>query len=205
MIGRLQGTLAIKKPPFLLIDVNGVGYEVLAPMSTFYQLPEVGAMVQVFTHFYVREEAQVLYGFYEEKERALFKTLIKISGVGPKMALTILSGMEVNKFIQCVESKDATLLVRLPGVGKKTAERLILEMAGKLAKQEAFEHDFSHKLFAVDAVNSEIKEAEEEAIGALISLGYKPPEASRAILNVSFEGASTQELIKRALQGLAKA
>jgi len=204
MIGRLQGHLAIKKPPFLLIEVNGVGYEVLAPMSTIYQLPEIGGSVKLWIHFHVREDAQILYGFHEERERVLFRTLIKISGVGPKMALTILSGIEVSKFIQCVESRDANPLVRLPGVGKKTAERLLLEMAGKLAKQELFESDFSHRLLETKLGESSLKESEEEAIQALISLGYKPQDANRAILKVGTEGATTQDLIRLALQGLAK-
>jgi Holliday junction DNA helicase RuvA len=205
MIGRLRGILEVKKPPYLLIEVGGVGYELQAPMSTIYKLPEVGSPVTLFTHFQVREDAQVLYGFYEERERTLFKALIKVSGVGPKMALTILSGMDVLQFIKCVDNRETALLVRLPGVGQKTAERLIIEMAGKLNVAVSEHENFSRKLFE-DAVDTTSPRAvEEEAVSALIALGYKPQEATRAIGRVLFEGASSQELIRRALQGLARA
>jgi Holliday junction DNA helicase RuvA len=205
MIGRLRGILEIKKPPYLLIDVNGVGYELQVPMSTIYQLPEVGGIVTLLTHFHVREDAQVLFGFFEERERVLFKTLIKISGVGPKMALTILSGIDVATFIQCVDRRDYAPLVRLPGVGKKTAERLILEMAGKLAKTSE-DIDFSRRLFEKIEESTSVlgSGAEEEAISALITLGYKPQEASRAVAKVEHEGATSQELIRHALKSFAK-
>ncbi|HQW58503.1 MAG TPA: Holliday junction branch migration protein RuvA, partial [Gammaproteobacteria bacterium] len=189
----------------LLIEVGGVGYELQAPMSTIYKLPEVGSPVTLFTHFQVREDAQVLYGFYEERERTLFKTLIKVSGVGPKMALTILSGMDVLQFIKCVDNRETALLVRLPGVGQKTAERLIIEMSGKLNNVVSSENEnFSRRLFEeiIDAASP--RAIEEEAVSALIALGYKPQEATRAIGRVLFEGASSQELIRRALQGLAR-
>ncbi|HQZ87294.1 MAG TPA: Holliday junction branch migration protein RuvA [Gammaproteobacteria bacterium] len=205
MIGRLRGILEVKKPPYLLIEVGGVGYELQAPMSTIYKLPEVGSPVTLFTHFQVREDAQVLYGFYEERERTLFKTLIKVSGVGPKMALTILSGMDVLQFIKCVDNRETALLVRLPGVGQKTAERLIIEMSGKLNNVVSSENEnFSRRLFEeiIDAASP--RAIEEEAVSALIALGYKPQEATRAIGRVLFEGASSQELIRRALQGLAR-
>jgi len=205
MIGRLRGILEVKKPPYLLIDVGGVGYEVLAPMSTIYQLSEVGSVVTLWTHFQVREDVQALYGFYEERERALFKALIKVSGVGPKMALTILSGIEVSQFIQCVDRRETAPLVRLPGVGKKTAERLIIEMAGKLDVSAETHESFSRILFEEAVETHSPKRIEEEAVSALISLGYKPPEATRAIAKVLYEGASSQELIRRALQGLARA
>ncbi len=199
MIGRLSGILIEKKPPFLLIDVNGVGYEVQSPMSTIYQLPNLNESVVLSIHMYVREDIQVLYGFYNEAERALFRTLIKTSGVGPKMALTLLSGMDVKMFIQCVEQRDVAPLVRLPGVGKKTAERLIVEMAGKLDSMgEDFE--FKNKMIysPVQEVPSHI--AENEAISALIALGYKPQEASRAVSAIQDEGLTSQELIRRALK-----
>ena len=200
MIGRLRGTLELKKPPFLLIDVGGVGYEVQAPMSTIYQLPEIGSPVTLLTHFHVREDAQILFGFYEERERALFKALIKISGVGPKMALTILSGMEVPHFIQCVDRREVASLVRLPGVGKKTAERLIIEMAGRLDVSITSEDSFSRKLFEQIQDTPSPRAMEEEAVSALIALGYKPQEATRAISKVMWEGASSQELIRMALR-----
>ena len=207
MIGRLRGTLAIKQPPFLLIEVNGVGYEVQAPLSTIYQMPEVGNTVVLLTHFLVREDAQTLYGFYSEPERLLFRTLIKISGVGPKMALTILSGMEVTQFIECVHLQEAGPLVRLPGVGKKTAERLILEMKGKLgsAGGEGDNIFGSDLLQPIVRQRDPVKMVEEEAIAAMIALGYKPQEATRAVAKVVYEGANSQELIRRALQGLVKA
>lgn len=204
MIGRLQGIVAAKKPPFVLIDVTGVGYECMAPMSTFYQLPEIGCSVTLLTHFYVREDAQVLYAFFEERERALFKALIKVSGVGPKMALTILSGIDTKEFIRCVDSRDIAPLVRLPGVGKKTAERLVIEMAGRLDKSMPEEEHFSRKLFEQITGGAVAHLAEEEAISALITLGYKPQEASRAVNRVLTEGASSQELIRNALKSMAK-
>jgi Holliday junction DNA helicase RuvA len=203
MIGRLRGALALKKPPFLLVDVEGVGYECQASMSTIYQLPEVGESVTLLTHLVVREDAQLLYAFYDEKERALFKTLIKISGVGPKMALTILSGMDVSMFLQCIERKDVGYLVKLPGVGKKTAERLVVEMTGKglsgITEDFCFS-DFSEKIGEKNAG------AYEEAVGALIALGYKPQEASKAVSAASNDQSesSTQDLIRTALQGLAR-
>lgn len=203
MIGRLRGILEIKAPPFLLVEVGGIGYELQAPMSTLYQLPEVGSKITLFTHFYVREDMQVLYGFYEERERALFRALIKVSGVGPKMALAILSGMEVPYFIQCIEQRDLLPLVRLPGVGKKTAERLIIEMAGKLEDVWPAEKSFSKKSSEANLELSS-KTIEREAASALVALGYKPQEATSAIAKVMVEGLSSQELIRRALQGLAK-
>jgi Holliday junction DNA helicase RuvA len=207
MISRLRGILDSKTPPFLLIDVNGVGYELQAPMSSIYQLPDCGQAVTLLTHHYVREDAQVLYGFCTEQERALFRSLIKISGVGPKMALTILSGMEWEAFVLCVERRDTAPLVRLPGVGKKTAERLLIEMAGKLTSQFA-EEDFSSKILIKNSQSGKVTVAAayEEAVSALIALGYKPQEASRAISKVHEleEELSSQELIRRALQGMAK-
>jgi len=195
MIGRLSGVLEAKSPPHLLIDVNGVGYEIQAPMSTIYQLPDVGQKVTLLTHFYVREDAQILFGFGEERERALFKTLIKVSGVGPKMALVILSGMDVAQFMRCIDTREIAHLVRLPGVGKKTAERLVVEMSGKLGFSVANDDH----LLASHAPRL----IEEEAVSALIALGYKPVDASRIIHQVMFEGATSQELIRRALQSLA--
>ncbi len=201
----IRGILEIKKPPYLLIDVGGVGYELQVPMSTIYKLPEVRSPVTLFTHFQVREDAQMLYGFYDERERALFKALIKVSGVGPKMALTILSGMDVLQFIKCVDNRETAMLVRLPGVGQKTAERLIIEMAGKLNNVVGAEtENFSRRLFEESLDTASPRVIEEEAVSALIALGYKPQEATRAIGKVLFEGATSQELIRRALQGLAR-
>jgi Holliday junction DNA helicase RuvA len=205
MISRIRGTLESKKPPFILIDVSGVGYELQVPMSTLYHMPDIGKTVTLLTHFHVREDVQVLFGFFEERERALFRSLIKVSGVGPKMALGILSGMDVATFILCVERKDVAPLVRLPGVGRKTAERLLIEMAGKLAKAVPDEGEFSRKLFEKIEINSP-KMAMEEALSALLALGYKPPEAQRALGKIQDENEtlSCQELIRKALQGMAK-
>jgi len=204
MISRLRGNLESKKPPFLLVDVNGVGYEVQVPMSTIYQLPECGNVITLLTHHHVREDAHILYGFYEERERALFRALIKISGVGPKLALTILSGMDTTAFLFCVEHRDIDTLVRLPGVGKKTAERLLVEMAGKLKAPYASDDGFSARLLEKPRKEANFKFAYEEAIAALIALGYKPQEATRAVSVVEEDGLVTQELIRRALQGMAK-
>ena len=205
MISRIRGTLESKKPPFILIDVSGVGYELQVPMSTLYHMPDMGKTVTLLTHFHVREDVQVLFGFFEERERALFRSLIKVSGVGPKMALGILSGMDVATFILCVERKDVAPLVRLPGVGRKTAECLLIEMAGKLAKDVPDEGEFSRKLFEKIEMNSP-KMAMEEALNALLALGYKPPEAQRALGKIQDENSdlSCQELIRKALQGMAK-
>lgn len=204
MISRLRGILESKTPPFLLMDVNGVGYELQAPMSTIYQLPDCGQTITLLTHHYVREDAEVLYGFFAEQERTLFRSLIKISGVGPKMALTILSGIEWEAFVLCIERKDVAPLVRLPGVGKKTAERLLIEMAGKLSSQFS-EEGFSTKILVKNTQSQTPAHfAYEEAVSALIALGYKPQEASRAVSKTHEEGLTSQELIRRALQGIAK-
>ncbi len=199
MIGRLRGILEIKKPPYLLIDASGVGYELQAPMSTIYQLPDIGQTVTLFTHLVVREDAHLLYGFYQEKERALFRTLIKVSGVGPKMGLTILSGMEVSYFLQCVERRETAALVGLPGVGKKTAERLVVEMAGKLLMPSE-NMNFSRKIFESGIEESSFQGRQEEAISALIALGYKPQEASRVVAKIEGENLSSQEIIRSALK-----
>jgi holliday junction DNA helicase RuvA len=207
MIGRINGILEIKKPPFLLIDVGGVGYEVQVSLSTFAKLPAIKQSVVLMTHLYVREDAQVLYGFYDEAERALFRALIKVSGVGPKLALTILSGISVPQFIQCVEGRDYAPLVRLPGVGKKTAERLIVEMAGKLKTSFAEEFEYVDVLLPADVATTPPDTAEKEAIAALIALGYKPQEASLAINTVtakSEESLNSQELIRQALRAKAR-
>lgn len=194
MIGRLQGVLLGKQPPKLLIDVCGVGYEVESPMSTFYHLPEVGQAIVLHTHFVVREDAQALYGFYQLSERKLFRSLIKISGVGPKLALTILSGINPDEFVHCVMNKDASSLTRLPGVGKKTAERLLVEMTDKLKDWQ------SQSGVAPDKPKASC--ANDEAVSALIALGYKPQEASRMVSNVSQDTLSTEEIIKAALSGM---
>ena len=197
MIGRLRGEIVAKRPPHLLVDVNGVGYELEAPMSTFYDLPAVGAAVLLHTHLVVREDAHVLYGFARETERALFRSLLRVSGVGPKMALAILSGMNADEFARCVQRDDTAALSRLPGIGKKTAERLIIEMRDRLARLD-------DEAFAVaarpHATGAGAPSALEDAVSALIALGYKAPEASRMVRAVSAEGLASEDLIRAALK-----
>jgi len=199
MIGSLRGRIAVKAPPQLLLEVGGVGYELEAPMSTFYGLPGVGEEVRLLTHLVVREDAQVLYGFATAAERQLFRNLLKVSGVGPKIALGILSGTTVEGFAACVSSNDTAALTRIPGVGRKTAERLVIEMRDRLSGDE---------LAAVPGFipESAAGGAEGEAFAALVALGYKPAEASRLIKaagtsNASDAAATTEDLIRRALQG----
>lgn len=181
MIGYLKGELAEKQPPVLIIDVHGVGYEVEAPMSTFYRLPAVGSEVKLLTHFVVREDAQLLYGFSTAQERTLFRTLIKVNGVGPKMALTILSGIEAEDFARCVAHDDTASLVRLPGVGKKTAERLIVEMRDKMKDWATEMPSASVDTPMIEFAESITKDGRQEAESALIALGYKPAQATKAI------------------------
>jgi Holliday junction DNA helicase RuvA len=202
VIGRLRGTLLEKRAPHLLVEVGGVGYELDAPMSTFYGLPEVGETVVLHTHLHVREDSHTLYGFGGESERALFRSLIKVSGIGAKLALTILSGINPEAFIQCVQQQDAAALVRLPGVGKKTAERLIMEMRDRIT-------DWEGAATAVPGASAGGSPAApnplEDAVTALIALGYKPPEASRMVRGV--EGGAelpSEEIIRLALQSSLK-
>jgi len=199
MIGSLRGRIAIKAPPQLLLEVGGVGYELEAPMSTFYGLPGVGEEVRLLTHLVVREDAHVLYGFATAAERQLFRNLLKVSGVGPKIALGILSGTTVEGFAACVSSNDTAALTRIPGIGRKTAERLIIEMRDRLSGDELAAAPGSIPESAAGG-------AEGEAFSALVALGYKPAEASRLIKAAGASGASdaaptTEDLIRRALQG----
>jgi Holliday junction DNA helicase, RuvA subunit len=200
MIGRLRGILLDKKPPQLLLEAGGVGYEVEAPMSTFYQLPATGVEVVLHTHLVVRDDAHLLFGFASERERSLFRALIKVNGVGAKMALAILSGMNADAFARCIQEGDTASLTRLPGIGKKTAERLIVEMRDRLADwQEA------GVLPVVMALpTAEVRDEIKDAVSALVSLGYKPPEASRMVSSVSTDGRSSEEIIREALKGAMK-
>lgn len=199
MIGSLHGVIREKQPPQLLLDVNGVGYEVDAPMSTFYRLPEVGQSVTLFTHLVVREDAHLLYGFFSHEERLLFRTLLKVNGVGPRLALTILSSINPDEFVQCVVHNDTASLIRLPGVGKKTAERLIIEMRDKLA---AWQQDSPIELNILTPVTERGSRNQvlQDAISALIALGYKPQEASRAVAKVDDGALSSEEIIRKALR-----
>ncbi|MEW8505298.1 MAG: Holliday junction branch migration protein RuvA [Candidatus Thiodiazotropha sp.] len=197
MIGRLKGELAHKQAPNLLLDVNGVGYELEAPLSTFFTLPDCGKPVTLFTHLAIREDAHVLYGFATESERILFRSLLKVSGIGAKMALAILSGMSADEFSRCVESEDVASLVRLPGIGRKTAERLIVEMRDRLAK-----------LGDLAPTGGQLQRdrttgpgsATAEAVAALVALGYKPQEASRMVKAVAEDEMESESLIRAALQ-----
>jgi len=199
MIGRLRGRVIDKQPPFLLLDVNGVGYEIEAPMSTFYTLPAAQEEVVLHTHLAVREDAHVLYGFAREAERRLFRALLKVSGVGGKMALGVLSGMTAEEFSQAVQAGDLAALTRLPGVGKKTAERLVIEMRDKLDKI-----GISPAGGGVAASAQAPGGADQDAVSALVVLGYRPPEASRMVSKVYEEGMDTEAIIKAALQGTVK-
>ena len=197
MIGALRGRIASKSPPQLLLEVGGVGYEIEAPMSTFFRLPAVGQETRLLTHLVVREDAHVLYGFASEEERVLFRNLLRVSGVGPKIALALLSGMTVEGFAQCVRNQDVAALTRVPGIGRKTAERLLVEMRDRL----------DGMVVAVPSGASgdaTVTSAESEAFGALIALGYKPQEATRLLKSVGEGAYSTEELIRRALQSAAR-
>jgi Holliday junction DNA helicase RuvA len=199
MIGFLKGRLAVKQPPMLLVDVNGVGYEMEAPMSTFYGLPATGDSVALFTHLVVREDAHILYAFGTEGERRLFRGLLKVSGVGPKIALGILSGASVDDFLRTVEAEDVAMLTRIPGIGRKTAERVIIEMRDNVKKLSMPDSRDN------PAVLGAAMTPQGEAFSALIALGYKPPEVVRLLKTVDEPGLSTTDIIRRALKSAAKA
>ena len=202
MIGFLRGKLVHKAPPFLVLDVQGVGYEVEAPMTTFYDLPAINEEIKLHTHLVVREDAHILFGFSTEADRTLFRTLIKVNGVGPKLALTILSGQTAEEFHRCIQDNDTQTLVRLPGVGKKTAERLVIEMRDRLP-------DLGNSVMtsigqtgqgsALSAGNPK-----QEAVSALCSLGYKPLDASKMVQNINTEGKNCEDIIRLALQGAVR-
>ncbi|WP_254274752.1 Holliday junction branch migration protein RuvA [Halomonas sp. 3H] len=196
MIGRLRGTLLEKQPPWLVVDVAGVGYELEASMNTLVALPGSGEPVALYTHLTVREDAHLLYGFLREQERALFRALIKVNGVGPKLALAILSGMDEAAFMRCVMDDDAKALTRLPGVGKKTAERLIIEMRDRFPHWEPSGDALAGLAGAAPEPGQQDPLADAEA--ALVSLGYKPAEAARMLVGLEGEG-STEAMIKAAL------
>ena len=201
MIGRLRGTLAEKQPPHLLLDVNGVGYELEVPMTTLYRLPAVGEPLSLHTHQVVREDVHLLYGFFEKRERELFRELIRLNGVGPKLALALMSGLEVDELVRCVQAQDTAALVKVPGVGKKTAERLLVELKDRFKAWESIPS--IAPLVVEPQLAQAVSSAENDAVSALISLGYKPQEASRAVAAVKEEGMSSEDLIRRALRGMA--
>ena len=199
MIGSLRGRLTAKHPPQLLIDVGGVGYEIEAPMSTFYGLPPTGTDVSLFTHLVVREDAHILFGFGTERERRLFRELLKVSNVGPKLALALLSGMSVENFLMCIEAQDADTLVRIPGVGRKTAERLLIEIRDRVKGFGEIAGIVVSAGGAEPAVG-----AQAEAFSALVALGYKPAEVTRLLKSVDASVQTTEELIRRALQAAVR-
>ncbi len=200
MITRLRGRLLEKQPPFLVVEVGGLAYELQASMNTIYKLPEIASEIVLHTHFVVREDAQSLYGFLELRERALFRTLLKVNGIGPKIALAILSSIEPDQFVRSVTEQQATDLQRLPGIGKKTAERIIVEMRDRLSDWQM--EDISITLPALATRPLGGKRIEQEAINALITLGYKPQEASKAIAHIAKENLTVEELIRQALKSM---
>jgi Holliday junction DNA helicase RuvA len=203
MIGRLRGILLEKQAPDILLDVHGVGYELQSPLGTIVRLPPIGQEVVLHTHFAVREDAQQLFGFWTREERELFRTLVKVSGVGPKLALAILSGMDADEFVLCVQRNDTSALVRIPGVGKKTAERLIVEMRDRLREWRPDLAAARGTVAAPDIAAASRNRVLADAESALIALGYKPQEAARAISAAQGDDESTsEELIRRALKGM---
>jgi len=202
VIGRLRGTLAEKQPPHLILDVNGLGYELEVPMTTLYRLPPVGQALTLHTHLVVREDAQLLYGFYERRERELFRELIRLNGVGPKLALALMSSLEVDELVRCVQAQDTSALVKVPGVGKKTAERLLVELKDRFKAWETVPAMFELVPDNGAAPRAPQPTAETDAVSALVSLGYKPQEASKAVSAVNEKGLSSEDLIRRALKGM---
>lgn len=206
MIGRLRGTVLEKQPPEVLLEVGGIGYEVQMPMSCFYELPEVGQEAIIFTHFVVREDAQLLYGFNKKSERELFREVIKANGVGPKLGLAILSAMTASQFVLSVEQEDITTLVKIPGVGKKTAERLLVEMKDRLkgwGEGDLFTpaQDMAASNAPIQNPSSQAR-AEDEAVSALVALGYKPQQASKVVSQVAQPEMSSETIIREALRSM---
>jgi Holliday junction DNA helicase RuvA len=198
VIGRLHGVLLRKEPPALLVDAGGVGYELEAPMTTFYDLPAVGEPVTLYTHLVVRQDAHLLYGFVRESQRRLFRELLKVNGVGPRVALAVLSGLSDAEFSRCVVDEDIARLTKVPGIGRKTAERLVIELRDKLPKDIPLPASTT-----APAVPLAPGDPVSEAVSALVSLGYKPNEASRAVRGVSTQGLGAEEIIRQALKGMA--
>lgn len=202
MIGFLRGKLFAKTPPSLVLDVQGVGYELEAPMTTFYTLPAVGEELTLYTHLVIREDAHSLFGFSTQDDRLLFRSLIKVNGVGPKLALTILSGLSAAEFRRCIDDNDSHALVRLPGVGKKTAERLIIEMRDRLPDVGAAVSTSSPSL--PGTVPTSVASPKQEAISALCSLGYKPQDATKMVQAIDVPDKSCEDIIRLALQSTVR-
>lgn len=210
MIGRLRGTLIEKFPPEILIECSGVGYEVTMPMTSIYALPDLEHEAIIYTHFVVREDAQLLYGFANKVERKLFRLLIKVNGVGPKLALAILSNMSANQFVSCVMHDDISAIVKIPGVGKKTAERLLIEMRDRLKDWQteqltltgAESESASHVPLEESNESTFINDHKGDAINALISLGYKQAQADKAVKSVYQREMSSEDIIRDALKAM---
>jgi Holliday junction DNA helicase RuvA len=198
MIGLLRGVLLQKEPPALLLEAGGVGYEVEAPMTTFYDLPAVGQSVTLYTHLVVREDAHLLYGFSRESQRRLFRGLLKVNGVGPRVALAVLSGLSEQELVRCLMSEDVGRLTKVPGIGRKTAERLIIELRDKVTAPA-----LPAGAAPGGVVTPMAADPVDEAVAAMVALGYKPPEASRAVRAVASEGLESAEIIRRALRAMA--
>ncbi|KKC98188.1 MULTISPECIES: Holliday junction branch migration protein RuvA [Photobacterium] len=205
MIGRLRGIILEKQPPEVVIEAAGIGYEVQMPMSCFYELPEAGQEVTIATHFVVREDAQLLYGFNKKSERDLFREVIKANGVGPKLGLAILSALTASQFVLCVENEDISTLVKIPGVGKKTAERLLVEMKDRLkgwGEGDLFTPALDTAASQAQSAASEKNRAEDEAVSALIALGYKPQQASKVVAQVAQDDMPSEVIIREALRSM---
>ncbi|MEE4379166.1 MAG: Holliday junction branch migration protein RuvA [Candidatus Competibacteraceae bacterium] len=203
MIGRLRGVLAVKQPPYLMIEVQGVGYDLEASLTTFQNLPGVGEEITLYTHFAVRDDAHALYGFASLTERVMFRNLIKVSGIGAKLALLILSGMTVDAFASCVQEGNAVALTRLPGVGKKTAERLIVEMRDRIANMDLTDSNRSAQ--RSDGIATPVTSNPlEDAVSALTALGYKPVDAVRMVNALNTEELSSEQIIRLALQAAVR-
>lgn len=202
MIGRIKGILLDKKAPDLLVDVNGVGYELQAPMSTFYQLPAPGQGIVLHTHMVVREDAQLLYGFHDQEERLLFRSLIKVNGIGPKVALAILSGVTADEFVRLVRNNDVAALTKIPGIGKKTAERLLVDMRDRLSDWQS---SAASQALPGEVTAMASNDVSADAETALISLGYKPAEAARMVVRAlrdNPELGRSEDIIRLALKGM---
>lgn len=201
MIGQIKGVLLEKQAPHLLVDVQGVGYEIQAPMTTFYAIPEVGAEVTLHTHFVVREDAQLLFGFHSQSERQMFRSLIKVNGVGPKVGLAILSGIDAAAFAACIAHDDIKTLTKIPGIGKKTAERLLVEMRDRIKEWEISDPTASLLQPVISNTPSD-RQQKQEAESALISLGYSAKEADKAVNAIAKKGMNSEQLIRLALKGM---
>lgn len=200
MIGYLRGKLLHKQPPFLLLEVNGVGYELEAPMTTFYELPDAedDKQVSLFVHLVVRDDAHLLFGFSDHSQRVLFRNLLRVNGVGPRVALAILSTLTSEQFIACIHNADILTLTRVPGIGKKTAERMIFDLRDRIAALSSHDQDASALSASEQAIPT------QDAISALLSLGYKASDANKAVRAVQDKGGRSEELIRNALQYLSK-